>query len=161
MLPQAHIVHQLRGRLRLKIREKRQDPDYFSTLCSALEALDGVVEVSANPTTGSVVLRHPELPYAQLAPQLSALELFELQAEPPPQQSVLTPVFDGVAKLDEGLSAGTSGNFDLRTLAVIGMLGVGVYQLYRGNIVAPAIPMLIGALDMARQIPAASTDNET
>jgi hypothetical protein len=159
MLPQAQIVHQLRGRLRLKIREKRQDPEYFTNLCSRIEALGEVMEVSANPTTGSVLLLHPELPYERLEPQLAALELFEIVAAPPPRQSALIPVFDGVARLDKGLSTGTSGNFDLRTLAVIGLLGVAVHQLYRGNIVGPAIPMLMSALDLARQIPVAKADD--
>ena len=159
MLPQAHIVHQLRGRLRLKIKEKRQDPEYFTTLCSRIESLDGVEEVSVNLTTGSVLLLHPQQPFAELEPQLIALEMFELVAAPPPRQSALMPVFDGIAQLDEGLADGTSGNYDLRTLAVLGLIAAAVYQLYRGNIAGPAIPMLISALDLARQIAVSRTDN--
>ena len=160
MLPQAQINHRLRGRLRLKIREKRQDADYFTTLCSRIEALDGVMEVSANPITGSVLLLHPELPYAQLEPRLAALDLFEIVAAPAPKQSALMPVFDGVASLDQGLAGGTSGNFDLRTLAVIGLVGAAVHQLYRGNIFGPAVPMLVSALDLARQIAVSAMDEQ-
>lgn len=160
MLPQAHIIHRLRGRLRLKITEKRQDPDYFTSLCSRIDALGGIDEVSANPTTGSVLLLHPELPYEQLEPQLAALALFEIVDSPAPEQSALMPVFDGLARLDEGLAGGTSGHFDLRTLAVIGLVGAAVHQLYRGNILGPAVPMLVSALDLARQIAVSTTDEQ-
>jgi hypothetical protein len=159
-LPQARIVHQLRGRLRLRIKDRRQDPDYFTDLSSRMEALQGVEAVSANPTTGSVLLLHPDCPYERLQPQLTALELFELVEVPPPARSALSPVFEGVARINEGLAAGTSGNYDLRTLAVLGLLGVAVHQLYRGNIVGPAIPMLISALDLARQIASSPVDRE-
>jgi hypothetical protein len=156
MLPQAHIVHQLRGRVRLRIKEKRQDPAYFDTLCSHIEALEGVSEVSANPNTGSLLILHPDLPFAQIEDQLTALRQFELISAPEPQQTALMPVFKGVGWLDEGLAEGTSGSFDLPTLGVIGLLGVAAYQLYRGNIIGPAIPMLMAALDLARQIPTPS-----
>jgi len=159
-LPQAHIVHQLRGRVRLRIKDRREDPDYFMDLCRRLEALEGVEAVNANPTTGSVLLLHPGCAYERLQPQLVALELFEFVEVPPPARSALSPVFEGVARIDEGLAAGTSGNYDLRTLAVLGLLGVAVHQLYRGNIVGPAIPMLITALDLARQIAPPPVDRE-
>lgn len=160
MLPKAHIIHQLRGRLRLRIKDKRQEPDYFAELCRRIEALDGVTEVSANPNTGSLLLLHPEQSFTDLEPQLQALELFEIVDAPASEQSVLMPVFSGIARIDEGLAAGTSGNFDLRTLAVIGLLGVAVQQIYRGNIVGPAIPMLMSALELARQIAGPATDIE-
>ena len=160
MLPQAHIVHQLRGRVRLRITEKRQEPEYFADVCSRIEALDGVTEVSANPTTGSLLLLHPDLSFADLEAQLQTLGLFEIVAASAPRQSALMPVFGGIASIDEGLAAGTSGSFDLRTLAVIGLVGVAVHQLYRGNIVGPAIPMLLSALDLARQIVLPTADAE-
>ncbi len=160
MLPQAHIIHQLRGRVRLRIKEKCQDPDYFAVLCQRIESLAGVTDVSANPTTGSLLLLHPESPFAEIETQLKALGLFEIVDAPVPQQSALMPVFSGIARIDEGLAEETSGSYDLRTLAVIGLVGFAVYQLYRGNIVGPAIPMLISALDLARQIPTTTADTE-
>ncbi|MEN8180331.1 MAG: HMA2 domain-containing protein [Pseudomonadota bacterium] len=152
MLPRAYIVHQVRGRLRLRIREKCQDPDYFQAVCVQLESLDGVTDVSFNDATGSLLLLHPELPYAELAPLLQRLALFELVDGPEPKSLALNPVFEGFSWMNHALSEGSAGNVDLRSLAFIGLIGVAAQQLYRGNIAGPAIPMLLGALSLAQQI---------
>jgi hypothetical protein len=107
-----------------------------------------------------LLLLHPEQPFAELETQLKALELFEIVEAPASRESALMPVFSGIATVDEGLAEGTSGHFDLRTLAVIGLLGVAFHQLYRGNIVGPAIPMLMSAMELARQIAIPAADTE-
>jgi len=158
MLPQAYIVHQVRGRLRLRIREKRQDPDYFQAVCVRLEALPGVIGVSCNNTTGSLLLLHPELPYAELAPQLQGLDLFELVDGPEPKTPALAPVFEGFSRINDAVAEGSTGKIDLRSLAFIGLMGLSAQQIYRGNIVGPAVPMLLGALTLAQQITQSTTD---
>ncbi len=40
----------------------------------------------------------------------------------------------------------------LVVLAVIGLVGIAVHQIYRGNIVGPAIPILLSALNLTQQI---------
>ena len=153
MLPEAYIVHQLAGRVRLRIKEKRQDPDYFAEACSRIDTLDGVTGVSANPNTGSLLLSHPDLPFAELAAQLKGLGLFEIVVAPAtPHRSALQPVLSSFTMINEELAVGSSGSIDLRTLAVISLLGIALYQLYRGNVIGPAIPMLISAWDLARQL---------
>jgi hypothetical protein len=68
-------------------------------------------------------------------------------------------VFEGVARLDKGLSAGTAGHFDLRTLVLTGLLSAAALQLYRGNIIGPAVPMLISAMNLAHQISTSAKSN--
>ncbi len=151
MLPRAYIVHQLRGRLRLRIREKRQDPDFFQEICVRLESLPGVVDVRCNANTGSLLLLHPEQSYVELEPQLQGLGLFELVSGSEPTSSMLEPMFEGFSWADQALNETSTGKVDLRSLAFIGLMGLAVQQIYRGNIVGPAIPMLISALDLAQQ----------
>ncbi len=161
MLPRAYIIHQLRGRLRLRITEKRQDPDYIQEVCGKLESLPGVAEVSFNETTGSLLLLHPELGFAELEPQLLELALFELVNGPEPKSPLLNPVWQGFSWFDQAISSGSAGNIDLRSLAFLGLLGLSAQQIYRGNIVGPAIPMLLGALNMAQQINQPTVDTDT
>ncbi len=158
MLPRAYIVHQVRGRLRLRIREKRQDPDYFQEICPQLESLAGISEVSFNDNTGSLLLRHPELPFTELGPRLSELGLFELVEGPEPKSTALNPVFSGFSWIDKTISDGSTGKVDLRSLAFLGLIGLSAQQIYRGNILGPAIPMLLSALDLAQQIIQSKTE---
>jgi hypothetical protein len=158
MLPKAYIVHQLRSRVRFRIREKRQDTEYFEAVTQRIESLQGVEEIKANPNTGSLLLLHPDQPFDELVGELAELELFEIIDAPGPKQSALMPVFGGISEIDRGMAEETAGNFDLRTLAIIGLVGVSVYQIYRGHVMAPAIPMLLSALDLAQQIKADSAE---
>lgn len=162
MLPRAYIVHQVRGRLRLRIREKRQEPEYFQEICPQLELLAGITEVSFNDITGSLLLRHPGLPFAELSPRLSKLALFEIVEGPEPKNTALNPVFSGFSWIDQVVSEGSTGKVDLRSLAFLGLIGLSAQQIYRGNIIGPAIPMLLSALDLAQQIyqPKTETDEE-
>ena len=160
LLPRAYIVHQLRGRLRLKIPEKRQEHGYFAELQKRLMELSGISEACGNATTGSLVLVHPTLRFDELLPQLAELGLFEIQDAPESPQSAIKPLLSGMSLLDETIAEISSGSVNLRDLALIGVLGLAAYQLYRGNILGPALPLLISAVDMARKIPRQGEDSE-
>src|ERR687897_1063642 len=58
MTPVAHVEHQIRGRIRLRIPSMRGDGAYFETLRQQLADRAGVVGVSANPLTGSLLVVH-------------------------------------------------------------------------------------------------------
>ncbi|MEN3292918.1 MAG: hypothetical protein V7642_2171 [Burkholderiales bacterium] len=56
MATSAVIAHQIPGRARLLVRDKRGDTGYFSDLSDSLGRFDGVQRTKTNPTTGSVTL---------------------------------------------------------------------------------------------------------
>ncbi len=58
MLPTAHIVHRLRGRLRLKVPERCRDVDWFAEAASRLEQVPGVKQVAVRAVSGSLLIRH-------------------------------------------------------------------------------------------------------
>jgi hypothetical protein len=58
----AHVVHQTRGRLRLKVPAARNKHAYLAQVHKALTSVSGVLEVEVNPLTGSVLLRHAAAP---------------------------------------------------------------------------------------------------
>ena len=149
MTPEAYIVHQIRGRVRLRIRAKRQDTDYFAALGRRIESLPGIDEVRVNATTGSVILFHPEQPYSEIEPGLRAIDLFELAAGPEPKMPALAPLRTGITTLDHALAEKSFGSVDLRTLVVISAFGLAVHQMLRGNLLGPALPLLWQAVDLA------------
>jgi copper chaperone CopZ len=66
-MPRAHIVHFTPGRMRLRLREAKGDHRTLRRLCSAIEALPGVREVSINPTTGSVLVHYDPRQHTNIA----------------------------------------------------------------------------------------------
>lgn len=158
-LPRAHIVHQLRGRLRLRIREKRLDSDYFQEVSARIESLDGVTEVSCNATTGSLLLLHPELPFVDLEPRLNDLSLFEMVTEPEITATPLEKVSNGFSWLNQAISETSSGDLDLRSLAFLGLIALSIQQIMRGNIMGPAIPMLFNAMSLVQQTDSSDADS--
>lgn len=149
MPERAYIVHQTRGRLRLRIKSKRQDQAYFDELCSRLEALDGIETVRANSNTGSIILRHPESDFSEVENELRRLALFDLAEGPEPETPALRPLVSGIFGLDQILKEESAGVLNLRTLTVVAVALLAIRQIRRGALLGPALPMLWSALELA------------
>jgi hypothetical protein len=149
MPPAAHVVHLLRGRLRLRVPERRGDAAYFAAVLEQLAQVAGVEQVQANPVTGSVLVLHDELAYADLSARLDETGLFTLTQAPEPHAPGLAPVTSGFALVDRLLTEHSGGSADLRTLLFIVLLTLAIGQMLRGQVMAPAISLLWYALDLA------------
>jgi hypothetical protein len=148
MIPRAQIVHQVQGRLRLRIQERRKDADYFEAVREHLEDLPGVESVRVSSVTGSVLVLHPELEFDALAPRLWDCELFHLLAGPPPEVPSFAPLQSGLAGIDRLLGEGTGGGVDLRTIVFIATMGMAISQIMRGQIMAPAFNLMWNAMGL-------------
>ena len=160
MTPRAYVVHQTRDRLRLRIPEQRNDEEFFEALRAELEALPDGVDVHVKPSTASVLLVHPTMPFAELEPRLRGSRLFTLANEPRPSRRALSPLISAVSAMDRGLAKVTSGSTDLRTLLFIAVVGLAIRQLLRGEVLGPAIPMLLVAVQIADSIAASKPSPE-
>lgn len=164
MTPRAHIVHQTRNRVRLRIREKRQDPEYFEEVRERLASVTGVSEVRVNSNTGSIVLLHPRKSFEEIAPGLQQPDLFEFFAGPEPEISALAKLQTGMTKLNQVINQGTAGVADLKTVAVIVLVALAIRQIRRGSLIGPALPLLWSALDIAlrfkKEQPAAEPETQ-
>ncbi len=58
MIPSAYVEHQLPGRLRLRVPEKRGDREYFESVRKALSGHPAVGQLKVNPATGSILLHY-------------------------------------------------------------------------------------------------------
>ncbi|MGD8618514.1 MAG: hypothetical protein PVH54_04930 [Gammaproteobacteria bacterium] len=148
----ACIVHQIRGRMRLRIREKRQNTGFFDAVITQLESLPGIERVTVNTSTGSVILYH-ELPNNEmLVEQLLDTGMFVFSAETVRQSSVFNPLRSSLSGIEQAIKSGTAGNVDLRTLAFLGMMGLTLHQVLRGQVLGPALPMLWNAFSLIGHI---------
>lgn len=145
MRPAAHILHQTSGRTRFKVPEKRGDEDYFAQSREQLSELSGIEAVKTNPLTASILLLHPDTAYGRIETQLNQTELFELNEEVV-AESTRSPWTSIMEEIEGSVR---EWSWDRHTALFVFFTVLGVRQLLRGEILAPAIPMFIYALEFA------------
>jgi hypothetical protein len=139
MAPLARVAHALPGRKRIKIDGKRGDAAYFAMLEKKLAECPGVGTVMTDPRTGMALISHT-VEDSVLWGHIAERDLFQLGKN---ETSVPTPAHSPIAggiRVAEHKSYARSGKKpDIRRLIFLGMMGMGVVQVIRGNIAIPAI----------------------
>jgi hypothetical protein len=148
----AHLVHRARGRVRLRIPGRRHDASWLADLEGRLRDLPGITEVSANPSTAGVLILFDPAAVPDPIPRIEATGLLQVIA-PPPLSPTLAGLSRVAARLDDSLGERSGGSVDLRTLSVISLLVLAMYQAMRGRLLAPAISLLWYAFELLRFIP--------
>jgi len=137
LLPAAHIGHQTAERIRIRIPSRKGDAAYFSEVRAVLRKNVPMAGIDVNPGTGSVLLKGSQVDAAAIASVGDATSLFALETRPsgiePLSKKIATPFRD----LSRSVDRFSGGELDLPGMAFLALIGVGVYQLARGNIVAP------------------------
>ncbi|MDX1697954.1 MAG: hypothetical protein R3308_06670 [Thiohalobacterales bacterium] len=152
MIPAAYVLHEIRGRVRLRVREKCKDPMYFEEARRRLTELPGIDEVRINCNNGTILLLHTDESLERLESRLRPLGLFDLNRGPEPVKPALAQLSSGIAMVDAAVQESSGGRVDLRTLAYIAMMGFTLHQIVRGNLLGPAIPMMGQALTLLDRI---------
>jgi hypothetical protein len=183
MAASALIEHQIPGRVRLKLGSKRGEVGFFESVVEVISKHPGVEELSADPLTGSIIIRHS----GALEPILAAAsehQLFKVEergtrtdasrARAAAQSERQHPgLFDaisvglgglGLLQVTRGEAVGSAAeNFWnaygahrlLRNPPLAaGFAALGVYQLLRGQFLGSASSLFFYAL-ITRQVAAA------
>ena len=182
MLPTAYLVHQISGRMRLRVPDKRGDAGYFKSVTKALSGLAGVEQVIVTPATASILIHHKGGTEAIVA-AASERGLFAIDVVPKrsPRQSstevntnrILPSSLDTAAKGLAGLAllqaargqpfGSAVENFwngygAMRLLERPGLAAIfaaiGVYQALRGRYLGSAASLYFYSL-LTRQLAAA------
>jgi hypothetical protein len=147
MVPTAHIVHRLRGRLRLKIPEKRWDKEWLAETASQLRKLRGVDKVDLSSVSGSLLIHHQ--PDAAVEQRLKGSKRFRVIDVPISDPPLLDRVADGVHRSNRALERRTGGRTNLRTLLILVLVILAFVQTLRGRVMVPAISLLLFAAQLA------------
>jgi hypothetical protein len=139
-LPRAEIRHITTGRLRLRIPERRRDGAFFGRVRQGLAGWPGVVGVEVNPVTAGVLIHFTGAP-AHLLAHARNDDLFRLVDQRAEPAALVDEIREGAMNVDRMLRHLTGGG-DLRTAVFLALLAGGIYQLFRGNIAAPAATLL-------------------
>lgn len=138
---EAVIVHQIPGRLRLRIPPMRGDAGYFSVLSDKLDTIEGVELVKVNPASASVVVQYAGEPQTLLE------RMRELDLDPRIEDDT------GGAALISGIEPIRliSGR-DINPMVMLGsaLTVIGLVQTFRGKIVVPSITAFWYALEAFR-----------
>lgn len=140
----ARIAHQTGGRVRIEIPGRRGDAAFFATLSEQLRRVERVRRARANPHAASIAIEYAgEL--AELIPHLtsSSLALDTHAIESPAggaRAATARPAIGNGRRVDPMLVAG----------AAFGL--VGVVQVFRGEIMIPALSAFWYATDALRLI---------
>jgi hypothetical protein len=69
----AHVVHHIKGRVRIKVPAAKNRPDLIESIRKALEEVRGVNSAEANPLTGSLVLQYDPASHPTFVQRLTKL----------------------------------------------------------------------------------------
>lgn len=149
MLPQATLSHASSGRLRYYIFSKRRDVGFFSGVRDNLVKLKGVQSVDVNPFTGSVLVSTHLAPekISAYAQRHAIFHVTEVTSSKKPVR-VLERLAAGYGRLNDKVLKSTGGQVDLSTVAFLGYIGAGVYQLTHGKVMPAGIALLNSALNI-------------
>jgi len=157
--PSAYVKHQLPGRVRLKIPQKKGDEDYFDRIAKLFANFPGITQLQLNPAAASVLICHDgtEAQFGNIAEFAQAKGLFSIAEQPEeetfsiPHLPIATLTSTGLNRLDESLMDFSQGRLDNRSLFVLTLTGLAIHQLTRGNIMAPASSLLWYAIELLRE----------
>ena len=136
MIPQAHIVHKVNNRLRIKIPSKRGDKDFFASVENKFSKDSAGQTVLTNPDTASVLFlgRFTAKHVAEVAEQY---DLFKLNTRKRRRETLLGGVKDMFRTADKNLLKMTGGELDIPSVIFLGLISHGIYQFTRGNFTGP------------------------
>lgn len=157
--PYAYIKHQLPGRVRLKIPQKKGDWGYFDRIAELFAHCPGIAQLQLNPAAASVLICHDgtKTQFGNISEFAQAQGLFRIAEQPAeetfsiPHQPIATLTSTGLNRFDESLMELSEGLLDSRSLFLLILTGLAVHQITKGNIMTPAASLLWGAIELLRE----------
>jgi hypothetical protein len=134
MPPFAYISHRSENRVRIKVPSKKGDKSFFSAAVDFFASQSGILKVTTNDVTGSILLIHSIQP-EKIMKSAEKQRLFTSRSSRTPLSNKVIEVFKG---LNKKTTSCTEGYANLPDLTFLSLLGLGLYQISRGNFTAPA-----------------------
>lgn len=155
--PSAYIKHQLPGRVRLKIPQKKGDLGYFDRIAELFADYPGITQLQLNPPAASILICHgAETHFVNIAEFAQDNGLFMITEQPEeiisiPRMPIATLTSTGLKSFDESLMDFTRGRVDSRSFFVLALTGLAIHQITKGNLMAPASSLLWYAIELLRE----------
>lgn len=169
MSPNAFVKHQLPGRVRLKIPQKKGDFHYFDDLAERFANCRGITQLQLNPPSASLLICHePDLSFPKIVEFAEENGLFTLIDMPDDYEAITIPKLPitvltstGLTRIDTSLLNFSQGRLDGRSLLFLALIGLAIRQMTRGHIMAPAATLLWYALQVLERENAVEIDRRS
>lgn len=152
----THIASSTPTRTRIKVSDKRRNPQEMGRLVEALESHPGIHDVRTNLQTGSIVIHHkPEVDsfddianilqdLGVILGHVAGLEIPNFEAPKMEGKSAVANDLTGaIADLNNRVGAATNGIVDLRILIPVGLGALAVRQLLKQGFQIEAAPWYV------------------
>ncbi|MCU0574106.1 MAG: hypothetical protein MUC41_14075 [Syntrophobacteraceae bacterium] len=137
MAPEAHIAHRTAHRLRIRIPSRKGDSGYFAGLQAVLLEGGRAERVEVNPLTASVLIEASG-GVDEFADPAATSQWYTLRAATPRAFPLSSKVVHGFRVVDAQIEQLTGGELDIPSIALLGLICSGIYQISIGNFAAPA-----------------------
>jgi hypothetical protein len=134
----AYVVHQIAGRYRLRIPDRRRDAEFFEMLAKRLAEHDKTERITVNSQTAGVLIQHTGLELTELEDYAQQQGLFQLEQGDIPATPAFEMAVSRVQGLNNQLTEFSGHQLDLRSAVFVLLVLLGVRELMRGNLMAPA-----------------------
>jgi hypothetical protein len=152
MTTTAIIVHQMEGRMRLRVPDMRGDAKFFQQASESLEALEDIFSVSTRSFTGSILIEHDDLDIDELRTWANEKDLFEIADAATPKHegySIAQMAQHEMSRVDDTLKQGSEGRFDLLSVLMMISVGLLINEFLNGRLAAGSFALIWYALDAA------------
>jgi hypothetical protein len=153
MTREATVAHHMAGRTRFRIPAGRGDRSYFTRLSEQLGQCPGVLSVTTNALTGSVLVFHEAADPDVLVAYARTFDLFEVKEEAVSALDRVRPPAEILShrleRMDHWVRSETRQATDLRSLALTGLVAAALWQLLRGQVFPAAGTLVWYALSVA------------
>jgi hypothetical protein len=156
--PSAYIKHQLPGRVRLKIPQKRGDFRYFDRIAELFADCPGITQLQLKPSAASILICHgTETDFLNITEFAQTNGLFTIVEQPEEETFTISylPIpkltSTGLRHLDESLIDFSKGRLDGRSLLILALIGLSVRQMTKGHVLGPASTLLWYAFSLLKE----------
>jgi hypothetical protein len=147
--------------MRVRVEERRRDDAYFAHVDQQLRQYPSILDVVVTPLTGSILILHEGTDPDVIIGYAKAFDLFEIappasgpiDGEPLPAHVIRA----GLARVDQWVRRESEDRADLRSLALLGLLGAAIWQMMRGTVLPAGATLLWYALVLSRDRTATAT----
>lgn len=148
--PVAQLVHELPGRIRLRVPARRGDTRYFAEVSETFDLCRAVLVAETNPRTASVLIHHEGEPRTVWSfAHEQALFVPESPENVAPR--VMDRAIADARQIDSWFRSSSGGDLDLGSVMTLGLVGLSALQLMRGNVLAPSVTLAWYAITLLQQ----------
>jgi hypothetical protein len=155
--PSAYIKHQLPGRVRLKIPQKRGDFRYFDRIAELFTGYKGITQLQLNPPAASILICHAtKINFLNIAEFAQTNGLFTIIEQPEetfsiPHLPIAKLTSTSLGRLDDSLMDFSRGRLDGRSLLIMALIGLAARQMTRGHVLGAASSLLWYAFRLLKE----------